>query len=307
MSAFVGGIGGIPDGRSGGVRVCSRSNGRPMLVRMSEDGGHGRTGRRILAGLVGGAVALLGGSVGTKEALRFPPVESALAGTLYKNKTIVGKLAQVPVFLITSAGGQPYLATLEESRQVGLIFFSIEDATKMMEQMKMNAGAEEARIFPLTLDKAMEMVKAKPTPSGLKSQGGQDLMMVFRLYPDTAQVKNAGSVLGRRQGASNTIPLFVVRGLVVRKGREEVQPMFFTKEDLDSNWNRLRSENPKLPRRPNIEVYSLQDIVEKMENGDEALRGWGFYPPSRSVSFMEEQQEKKSGKTRMHINPLLSD
>jgi len=83
--------------------------------------------------------------------------------------------------------------------------------------------------------------------------------------------------------------------------------MFFTKEDLESNWNRLRSENPKLPRRPNIEVYSLQDIVEKMENGDEALRGWGFYPPSRSVSFMEEQKEKKSGKTRMHINPLLSD
>jgi len=189
MSAFVGGIGGISDGRSGGVRVCSRSLGRPTVVRMSEDGGHGKTGRRILAGLLGGAVALLGGSAGTNELLRFPQVESALAGTLYKNKSIVGKLAQVPVFLITSAGGQPYLATLEESRQVGLIFFSIEDATKVMEQMKMNAGAEEARIFPLTLDKAMEMVKAKPTPSGLKSQGGQDLMMVFRLYPDTAQVR----------------------------------------------------------------------------------------------------------------------
>mmetsp|Transcript_10892 Transcript_10892/g.15700 ORF Transcript_10892/g.15700 Transcript_10892/m.15700 type:complete len:308 (-) Transcript_10892:2254-3177(-) len=307
MSAFVRGIGRISDGRFGSVGVCSRSNGRPMVVRMSEDAGHGRTGRRILAGLLGGAVALLGGSAGTKEVLRLPQVEPVLAGTLYKNKTIVGKLAQVPVFLITSAGGQPYLATLEESRQVGLIFFSIEDATKMMEQMKTNAGAEEARIFPLTLDKAMEMVKAKPTPSGLKSQGGQDLMMVFRLYPDTAQVRNAGAVLGRRQGASNTIPLFVVRGLVVRKGRDEVQPMFFTKEDLELNWSRLRAENPRLPRRPNIEIYSLQDIVEKMENGDEALRGWGFYPPSRSVSFMEEQQEKKSGKTRMHINPLLSD
>eukprot|EP00188_Purpureofilum_apyrenoidigerum_P002499 Plantae.Rhodophyta-Purpureofilum_apyrenoidigerum.ctg25580.p1 GENE.Plantae.Rhodophyta-Purpureofilum_apyrenoidigerum.ctg25580~~Plantae.Rhodophyta-Purpureofilum_apyrenoidigerum.ctg25580.p1 ORF type:complete len:250 (-),score=52.95 Plantae.Rhodophyta-Purpureofilum_apyrenoidigerum.ctg25580:164-889(-) len=233
-----------------------------------------------------------------------PPIAPALAGTPYKFKSLTDKLAQVPVFLVTNASSQPYLANMEENHQVGLFFFSPEDASKMLQQMKGSSGGEDARILAMSLDKAIEMVRAKPSPSGLKGQNGQDLYMVFRLYPDSTEVKNAGKVLGRRSGASSQVPVFVVQGLVVRKGRESVQPLFFSKEDLDKCWDRLRAEDPKLPRQPNVEVYGLQELVDRMAEGDEQLSDWGFFPASKSVEFMKELKNKKSTSARMHMNPM---
>lgn len=325
-----------------------------MMSSMEEkDGGEGRRmGRRLVGGILGGLGAIAGGMLNGGDLMRYVSTEGvemvgssvAMAGTLYKNKNVADKLAQVPVFLVTNATGQPYLANMEESHQVGLIFFSPKDAEKAWEQMKASPGADDAKIFPMSLDRAMEMVKAKPTPSGLRNESGQDLLMVFRLYPDTEQVseerwsrkqqpcrswfltyvllrrlcpcflgggwikvRNAGKVLGRRSAAASQVPVFAVRGLVVKKGREFVQPLFLSKEDLEKNWERVRAENPKLPRKPNIEVYGLQEILEGMEKGEEALRDWGFYPASYSVAFMKQQKEIKQGNAKMHMNPLLGD
>mmetsp|Transcript_6515 Transcript_6515/g.19772 ORF Transcript_6515/g.19772 Transcript_6515/m.19772 type:complete len:311 (+) Transcript_6515:168-1100(+) len=301
MSGFVASGGGAQLARV--ARVCEQR--RCSVVARAEGDGLGNAGRKIAAGALGGLAAILGGMIGGAN-LRsmLPPVAPALAGTPYKYKTLGDKLAQVPVFLVTNASNQPYLANMEENHQVGLFFFSPEDASKMLQQMKGSSGGEDARILAMTLDKAIEMVRAKPSPSGLKGQNGQDLYMVFRLYPDSTEVKNAGRVLGRRGGASSQVPVFVVQGLVVRKGRETVQPLFFSKEDLDSCWNRLRADDPNLPRQPSVEVYGLQEIVDRMEESDDSLSEWGFFPSSKSVDFTKQLKNKKSTSARMHMNPM---
>lgn len=216
MVGFVGNFGvcGIRDGvvkrdgwicgrrvRSSSLSLASASALSSRVLMMSsmeeKDGGEGRRmGRRLVGGILGGLGAIAGGMLNGGDLMRYVSTEGvemvgssvAMAGTLYKNKNVADKLAQVPVFLVTNATGQPYLANMEESHQVGLIFFSPKDAEKAWEQMKASPGADDAKIFPMSLDRAMEMVKAKPTPSGLRNESGQDLLMVFRLYPDTEQV-----------------------------------------------------------------------------------------------------------------------
>lgn len=238
-------------------------------------------------------------------------VPPAIAASQYSRKTLSEKLSQVPVFAVTNASGQPYLANMDGSgSQVGLIFFSHEDALNMLKDMQKNPGASDARVYIMGLDKAYEMVKAKPTPSGIRSNNGEELTMVFRFYPDSKQVRHAESLvrklrLGR--GAVDGVPIFVAKGLTLRKGGENVVPLFLTKEDLDVAWARLRDGNKDLPGSPQVVVGNLLFVIQQMEKeGADTgeLKSMGFFAPRASVEYVAKEQAGPVGQARMHQNPV---
>lgn len=238
--------------------------------------------------------------------------ESAQASSSrYLRKSLAEKLGQVPVFAVTNAQGQPYLANVDGvGHQIGLIFFSHEDALKMLNDMKKNPGASDARVYIMGLDKAYEMVKAKPTPSGIRGQNGEELKMVFRFYPDSKQVKHAKQLLRKAKSSTKDmegIPVFVAKGLALKRGSENVIPVFLTKEDLDQAWERMREKNDKLPRQASVEVGNLMFIVSEMEKGDNPeLRNLGFFAPKASVDYSAKENAGPTGQARMHQKPATT-
>lgn len=240
-----------------------------------------------------------------------PPISiaaPALAAAKFSKKSVSEKLSQVPVFAVTNASGQPYLANMDGSgSQIGLIFFSHLDALNMLKDMQKNPGASDARVYIMGLDKAYEMVKAKPQPSGIRGAAGEELTMVFRFFPDSKQVKAAEGLqrkLRRRQGVEG-VPVFVAKGLTLRKGAENVVPLFLTKEDLDSAWSKLRDSNKDLPNHASVVVGNLLYIIQQMESDEQPeLRNLGFFAPRASVEYVTKEQAGPTGQARMHQNPV---
>ncbi|KAK4529780.1 hypothetical protein CCYA_CCYA02G0637 [Cyanidiococcus yangmingshanensis] len=236
----------------------------------------------------------------------------------YSRKTLDEKLAQVPVFAVTNESGQPFLAAMERGTQVGLIFFDPSDAMKMLEDLKRSSGkeAEDARIFVMGLDRAFEMVKSKPQPSGLRGPRGDELKMVFRFYPNQQQVEHARSLARKtKQPPVRGVPCFVAKGLTLRKGKEFVIPVFLDKRDLEDAWSRLRQDMSDLPKHPEVEVGDLIEVILRLEEAaknpkslDEKelqdIRRVAFFPSSKSVEFMKQESMKQfKGTARMHARP----
>ncbi len=215
------------------------------------------------------------------------------------------KLSQVPVFAVTNASGQPYLANTDGSgSQVGYIFLSHVDALAMLKDMKKNPGGADARVYIMGLDKAYEMVKAKPTPSGIRGGSGEELTMVFRFFPDSKQVKHAKR-FSRRQ--VDGVPVFVAKGLTLKKGNDTIVPLFLTKEDVDTAWAKLHNANKNVPKHADVEVGNLLYIVQQMEKGDNPdVKRLGFFAPSASVEYVATEQAAPKNQARMHQNPVAA-
>lgn len=191
--------------------------------------------------------------------------------------------------------------------QIGLIFFSHLDALNMLKDMQKNPGASDARVYIMGLDKAYEMVKAKPTPSGIRASSGEELTMVFRFFPDSKQVKAAEGLQRKLRIRQNVegVPVFVAKGLTLRKGNDNVVPLFFTKEDLDAAWTKLRSSNKQLPNSANVVVGNLLYIIQQMETDQmPELKNLGFFAPRASVEYVAKEQAPPSGQARLHQNPV---
>lgn len=263
-----------------------------------------RVAGAVAAGLAG---ATVGGAVITGRTA-MAPVQPVAAAAKFSKKSVSEKLAQVPVFAVTNASGQPYLANMDGSgSQIGLIFFSHEDALNMLRDMQANPGAQDARVYIMGLDKAYEMVKSKPTPSGIRGQSGEELTMVFRFFPDSKQVKLAQGILrkNRIRQSVEGVPVFVAKGLTLRKGSENVVPLFLTKEDLDSAWTKLRESNKELPGAPVVEIGNLLYCISQLSSEEHPeLSNIGFFPPRASVEYVTKEQAGPTGQARMHNNPV---
>lgn len=218
----------------------------------------------------------------------------ALAAGVKLKKSLKSKLSQVPVFAVTNSDGQPYLVEDgKDNIQKSYIFFSPEDAARMMAKVKQANATEDIRIHVIGLDKAYEMVSNPPSSSGLKDSEGRELMMTFLLHPDNVQVQKARELLKKEKKKPNFegIPVFVARGLMLRKGDESNIPVFLDKDDLELAWKRLRESDKSLPANPVIEIADLFQLLKEMENGDkEELRNLGFFASRKSIEWIRNHQ-----------------
>nr|UXY87053.1 translocator of the inner chloroplast membrane [Cryptomonas sp.] len=211
----------------------------------------------------------------------------------FSSKSFYQKLSQIPVFAVTNSSGQPYLTNNIKGEQVGLIFFSHEDALVLLRTMQKARQVFDARIYVMGLDKAYKMVLSHATPSGIKSNQGQELKMIFRFYPNQKQVRYAKSIVNRLNVVEKFrgIPVFIAEGLTIRKGCEDIIPIFLTKEDLAEAWIKLSLHNPDLKTTPTIVVGDLFKIIKKMENLKTEYSNFGFFPPKESIEFVKKESK----------------
>ncbi|KAA8499901.1 Protein TIC 22, chloroplastic [Porphyridium purpureum] len=276
-------------------------------------------GGKAMAGVLGALVGLVLGhrldrKVDLSKMVTAPLVPAANAVIRYSKMSVKEKLSQIAVFAVTNAAGQPYLANSDGENQVGLIFFSIDDAYKMQMEMHKNPSTADAKIFSMSLDKAFDMVRSEPQSSGIRGPNGKELSMVFRFYPDSEAMKAANDPLKKLRSLKKSfqgVPVFSARGLSIRKGGEMIKPFFFTMEDLNAAWNKMRRENGGVPSRPQVDIEDLLVLVsalekytgEHAEEQDAQLVTVGFVPSSRTLDYLKKSQTGSSRTARMHANP----
>jgi hypothetical protein len=299
--------------------MCAANNSnndqRPPTGRWATASRVAVTVAGVVAGVAGGVVVASGDLAGAGEpgssvvnaGLVVVPPASATAK--FSKKSVMEKLSQVPVFAVTNASGQPYLANVDGSgNQVGLLFCDHVSALEMLKQLQASPGASDARVYAMDMGKSYEMARAQPTPSGIRGPNGEELSMTFKFFPDPRQVKVAEKLLGKkrlRNQAVEGIPCFIARGLSLRKGSENLQPLFLAKDDLDAAWAKLRETNKDLPEKATVEVGNLLYIIQQMEKGEHPeLANLGFFPPRASVEYVTQLQGGPTNHARLHHNPV---
>eukprot|EP00871_Galdieria_phlegrea_P005841 jgi/Galph1/744/GphlegSOOS_G5456.1 len=227
-----------------------------------------------------------------------PPLQSGpvLAASTKVKRTLKAKLSQVPVFAVTNSAGQPYLVEDSKDRiQKGYIFFSPQDAIKMIDRIKKANSTEDIHIHVIGLDKAYEMVSSPPKSAGLKDEEGKDLLMTFLLYPDSSQLQKARELVRKenKKASFDGVPVFVARGLTLKKGDESNVPVFLDKDDLEEAWKKLRESDSSLPTRPVIEIAEFVQLLKEMErDGNGELQNLGFFASRKSIDWIRNQQSK---------------
>lgn len=57
------------------------------------------------------------------------------------------------------------------------------------------------------------------------------------------------------------VPVFVAKGLTLKKGNDTIVPLFLTKEDVDAAWSKLHGTDKSLPSNATVEVGNLLFII----------------------------------------------
>lgn len=211
----------------------------------------------------------------------------------YSEKNLHQKMTQIPVFAVTNGTGQPYLANTSNGDQIGLIFFSHEDALELLKNMKKNHQSLDARITIMGFDKAYKMVSSGNSSSGLKDNYGQDLKMIFKFYPDQKQMKNATGIINNINIFSKFrgIPLFYNESVKINRGNDEITPLFFSLEDFNYAWELMKVRNPDQPIKPIIKVIDLIEMLSLIDSGNIEFSKFGFFPNSKSLDFLNKERK----------------
>eukprot|EP00963_Diacronema_lutheri_P013090 scaffold2274_cov343-Pavlova_lutheri.AAC.3 len=142
------------------------------------------------------------------------------------------RLQGCPVYTVVNRNKEFLLVSDEQSKdkQLGLFFFSQEDAQHLLGQVKeKDPGlAKSASIMQVSLDKVYRFAMV---PREKELQG-----VMFRFFPDQKEVKNALDLFQERGlGASSMVgvPVFQAEGLTIKAEDKRYVPLFFSKEDLD--------------------------------------------------------------------------
>ena len=162
---------------------------------------------------------------------------------------ILEKLRPVPVFTITDASGAPLIASVPKQGQgqtgnasVAGIFISQKDAQAFVEQLKTRNPqlAASVRVMPVSLGEIYQITESnKDKPNEVQ----------FAYVPAPSQVQSAKTVLqqtGQQVNEFNGVPLFLARGgpdngyLTIQRGQQEVIPLFFNKEELQTMVERFK-------------------------------------------------------------------
>ena len=251
-----------------------------------------------ILGIVG--CTLLGPSpIGKMSALALPEPQ------------ILEKLRPVPVFTITDAQGTPLVNSVPKQGQgqsgnasVAGIFISQKDAQAYVEQLKTRNPqlAASVRVTLVSLGEIYQISRAnKDKPNEL----------LFDYIPAPQQVESAKTVLrqtGQQVNEFDGVPLFYARSvpengvLTFQQGQEEVIPLFFNKEELQSALERFKQQQPNVTATMKIEVVNLESVLEALRTENDPFLTQMILIPSReSLEFVRTLQPAGAGQ-----NPQLA-
>jgi nickel transport protein len=231
-------------------------------------------------GIVGSAV--VGSSlIGNLRALALPQAQ------------VIQKLQSVPVFTIMNPKDNTALVlSVDNKDKKGAtgVFMSQRDAQAFYERLKKDNPdlAKTMQVVPLPLGdvyQAEQANKGKPD--------SPDIAYV----PVRQQVDSAVELL-RRGGQQiqqfNAVPLFYATAdkgkgyLTVKNGNQEVVPVFFDKEQLQTWVDGYKKQQPNQAATVEIQVASLQDVMQKLAaSNDPFMTKIEFYPSREAIEILK--------------------
>lgn len=207
---------------------------------------------------------------------------------------ILQKLRSVPVFAIANAQGAPLVAAPPSGQKgspIAGVFISQKDAQAFLENLKTKNPqlAKDVRVVPVSLGEVYQLGRtSKNKPESLD----------FAYVPMQQQVQSALSLLkqgGQKVEQFNGVPLFLARGgqdkgyLTIQRGKEQVIPLFFKKEELQNMLERFKQQQPNLASTVDIQVVNLEGVLQTLQSSDNPqLNQIVLIPPQESIEYVQK-------------------
>ncbi|WAL62630.1 Tic22 family protein [Thermocoleostomius sinensis] len=236
-------------------------------------------------------------------------IGSVLFGSLFvggsrvlalSDEEVKARLETVPVFTLVDGEGSLVVATFSEEENappVATVFISHTNAENFLRNMSNTdpQAVEGVRIVPISLARVYEIA--------LDGQNEENPLRVA-FIPQRQEVEAAVAILEESgQSAENFqgVPLFIAKSgegeeealLTVRRGEEEVIPMYFSEDELQAALAGLRESQPELAESVRIEVVPLDRLIENLRTSDnQELNQIYLVPPQESIEYIRSLQQQ---------------
>jgi len=251
-------------------------------------------------------------------------VGSTLLGTVFAGnapvlalpeKQIQDKLNSVPVYVITNNEGIFLSYKLPEVQNGQKLGGAVTDVYLSPQQAQ--AFINQLRSTPNKDPKMAEIIKklqVTPVPLGiiyqqLQQSKNQPNRLLFDFKPVDQDIKGAVELLrqsGQKVEQFRTVPIFVVRsapdqGYIVRtNGKEEVIPLFFSKQDALGLLNQVKQKFPKA----DIQVLGVDNVIKTLQDkNDDWLKQVVLVPSQESIKYIQSLRNLPNNSAAGNNNP----
>lgn len=212
---------------------------------------------------------------------------------------VIERLRPVPVFTLTDSQGAPLVATPNEGQDrtpVAGVFISRQDAQAFLDQLKTKnpQAAQGVQVVPVSLAEVYQLAQ--------RARNDQRNRVEFSFIPVQQQVQAAQTILqqsGQNPQQFSGVPLFVAKSsqqnggyLTIRQNNQEVIPMFFNREELQSVLDRLKQVQPDLAAKMAIQVVNLESLIQTLRtSNNQELTQIMLVPPADTVQYIRSLQQ----------------
>lgn len=213
--------------------------------------------RRTLSNRFAGTLATAAASAALLGSIVAPPVRAL------PTEQVADRLADVPVYVLGNEDGLLLLSTEESADSASVYVF----------MAKSEADAFIATHPEVAQGNRLLLFSLKELYEQSQPQSEQPLRLT--LVPEAAETSQAVALNSDYPGG---VPLFYAQredGSLIPSlpdgSQEPVFPMFFSREDLESNLNALGRENPEVRATISIGVLPLEFLIGQLQSNDEEL------------------------------------
>lgn len=224
------------------------------------------------------------------------------------DEEVMSILGEVPVFIPVSSDGVP-VNTVSEQGEFTPVFISHENAEEYLSRAQSSnpeLAEVDLRVLPVSLARVYELMLAareaqQPPP--------------FGFIPAQEDVEAALTIL-QQNGQSieeiPDVPLFVARigegenaaFPAVRRGEEEVIPVYFSEEELQTALNEWRQSSPEEASGVTVQVISLWDFVDNLRQSDNPdLARFYLVAPQESLEYVRSPQQQANPEQQPQNQP----
>ncbi|GMH65109.1 hypothetical protein TL16_g04117 [Triparma laevis f. inornata] len=230
-----------------------------------------------------------GGVTIMKDVIKKSAAISPTAGSVALKKS-----SGIPVFMVCTRWGSPFMVYGPTGRPTALYFLSPSDAHTMSQEFlqlpSMSSGRQSIHVMSTNMERALRQATAEDVPTGGIGEGdGKVETMEYKLSAQEKNVKKSQKLAAEQKDPS--IPIFTVEGLTSKKGESL---LFFSLDDLNSAWS-----SQKLPGSPNVEVFDFVDVLKSMEESPEAFKTVKFVSSSEAVEYKQSITKKGNNQAKL--------
>ncbi|GMH70047.1 hypothetical protein TrRE_jg7378 [Triparma retinervis] len=205
------------------------------------------------------------------------------------------KSAGVPVFMVCTSWGSPYMVYGPTGSPTALYFLDPQDAVQMgqefLQLMPAGGGGNSVHVMATSMERALRHASGRDLPTGSIGEDGKVEVMEYRLVGGARDRRRARMEMGVEAG----VPVFGVEGMTTGKG-EAV--LFFSYEDLVEAW-RKGPGGGKGGDMPEVEVFDFVEVIKAMDGKDGEEFNVKFVGCKGGKEYKESITSTGNGKARL--------